>query len=74
MDKLIYKSNAIVLEFLDDRYIKVKLEDGRTFLATIPGKQIVHKLKVSVGDNIIVLVHSQVSDYVRVHNDTWGSR
>lgn len=47
-------ANAEVIEALPDTIFKLRLEDGSEMLAYLSGKMRMHRIRVLVGDRVIV--------------------
>jgi translation initiation factor IF-1 len=73
-DKFKFKRNAEVIEIIDIKIIRVRLEDGNEVLATISSKTQMGNPRLEIGQNIIVFVNPYEEKRVQVHNDSWGIR
>jgi translation initiation factor IF-1 len=73
-DKFKFKKRAKIIEILDIRRLKVRLEDGNEILAIISSRQQEGNSKLEIGQNIIVLCNPYEEHSVKVHKDSWASR
>ena len=53
-DKNIEKQTGIVIEALPNAFFRVRLDDGRDLLTYLAGKMRMYRIKVLVGDKVVV--------------------
>ena len=68
------KQKAIVVEVINKRIFRVKLEDGTEVLGILSTKIEARHPSLLVGDDIVVLRNPYENNRVKIHEDTWGKR
>lgn len=53
-NKKTYRKSGIVLEALPSTHFRIKLDDGKEILAHLSGKLRIYRIKVLLGDRVIV--------------------
>ncbi|HOK00458.1 MAG TPA: translation initiation factor IF-1 [Candidatus Pacearchaeota archaeon] len=54
IDKKLNRKTGVILEALPSAMFKVKLDDGKEIIAHLAGKLRIHKIKILIGDRVVV--------------------
>jgi translation initiation factor IF-1 len=54
IDKKLNRKTGVILEALPSTMFKVKLDDGKEIIAHLAGKLRIHKIKILIGDRVVV--------------------